>query len=64
MLENILTENQLRKELNLSRSTLFRYRTKLGLQFIRVGNKNFYEVEAIRDFFNKHKSNLTLNGRK
>jgi predicted DNA-binding transcriptional regulator AlpA len=64
MLENILTEQQLRKELNLSRSTLYRYKTQLQLPFSKIGAKSFYNVEDVKQFLNNHRSTIKLNGRK
>ncbi len=57
-MEKYITENQLREQLKISRSSIHRYKTTLGLPYIKVGGKTFYNVDDIKDFFNKHSSHI------
>ena len=58
---NYIPEKQLQLQLNISRSTLYRYKTTLGLPFIKIGGKTFYDQEEIKLFFNQHSSHIKLN---
>lgn len=58
---NYITEKMLRTQLNISRSTLYRYKTTLGLPFIKIGGKTFYDQDAVKLFFNQHSSHIKLN---
>jgi hypothetical protein len=57
---NYITEQKLREQLNISRSTAWRYKTKLGLPHVKVAGKCFYNIEDLKIFFEKYASHLKL----
>lgn len=56
-----ITEKKLMEMLDISRSTLYRYKTKLGLPFNKIGNKSFYNLNEVEDFISKHSSDQFKN---
>ena len=62
-MEYIILEKDLIAKLNISRSTLHRYKTQLGFPFIKIGGKTFYNMLEVEVFFNNHSSNAHKNAR-
>lgn len=60
-MDKYITEKELRSRLNLSRATIYRYKTTLGLPFIKIGGKTFYDLDEIKVFFSKHSSHIKKN---
>lgn len=55
-MDNFIPEKILMQDLQISRSTIFRYRTKMGLPHIKLGAKTFYNLKEVEDFLQKHSS--------
>jgi len=57
---NLITQKQLMIHLQISRSTLHRYKTQLGLPYIKLGGKTFFEIDKITDFMNQYSSHIKI----
>jgi len=58
---NLITQKQLMADLQISRSTLHRYKTQLGLPHIKLCGKTFFDEDKIKDFMNQFSSHIKLN---
>ena len=57
-MEKYITEKQLMTQLNISRSTMYRYKAQLGMPFIKIGGKTYYNTDEITIFFSEHSSHF------
>lgn len=55
-MEKYITEKQLMTQLSISRSTMHRYKTLLGIPYIKIGGKTYYNTDEISLFFKEHSS--------
>ncbi len=63
LMDNVILEKDLLVKLNISRSTLHRYKTQLGFPFIKFGGKTFYNMQDVEAFLRKHSSNAHNNAK-
>jgi predicted DNA-binding transcriptional regulator AlpA len=60
-MEKYITEKELLVNLNISRSTLYRYKTILGLPYIKIGAKTFFNIDEVDAYFMKNSSYFKKN---
>ncbi len=57
----IITEQELRQLLKISRSTVHRYKTRMGLPFMKVAGKTFFNMEDVEVFLKEYSSHFVKN---
>lgn len=62
-MEYIILEKDLLAKLNISRSTLHRYKTQLGFPYIKIGGKSFYNLHEVEAFLREHSSHAHNNAK-